>query len=63
MLSAPAALGKASLSGKGILGFENEIFSYTHDSRRWIGVVSLGFFTGRIVLVSRTTRISPRNRL
>ena len=45
----------AKLSGKGILGFENEIFTYTHDNQRWIGVVSPGFFTGHVVVASRTT--------
>ena len=45
----------AKLSGKGILGFENEIFSYTHGNQRWIGVTSPGFFTQRVVVVSRTT--------
>jgi hypothetical protein len=45
----------AKLSGKGILGFENEIFSYTHDRQRWIGVVSPRFITRGVVVVSRTT--------
>jgi hypothetical protein len=45
----------AKLSGIGIIGFENEIFSYTHCSQRWIGVLSPGFFRGRALLMCRTT--------
>jgi len=45
----------AKLSGIGILGFENEIFSYTYGSQRWIGVVSPRFFLGQALVVCRTT--------
>jgi phosphopantetheinyl transferase (holo-ACP synthase) len=45
----------AKLLGVGILGFENEIFSYTHGRQRWIGVVSPRFFLGRALVACRTT--------
>jgi phosphopantetheinyl transferase len=46
----------AKLSGKGILGFENEIVSYTHDSRRWIGVLSAEFFAAHALVAACTNQ-------
>lgn len=46
----------AKLSGKGILGYENEILTFNHGRKRWIGVLFPGFLAGHPLVAVHTNR-------